>query len=162
MGFDAVFDYSIPYFHPLVVHFPLVLLLLAGGAAVAYAIGGTAVWRRALLILLALGALTAIVAERTGEALEESMEGTPIVDELAEFHETAAHWTVRTSFLALFVGIVVTIWWRRRQSSHTVAESTPTPSEPLWMRLVLLALTGFAAALVAYTAHVGAVMVWGV
>ncbi|MCH8030961.1 MAG: hypothetical protein IIB09_03975, partial [Bacteroidetes bacterium] len=85
MGFDSVFQYDIPYLHPLVVHFPLVLLLLAGGAAVAYAIRGTAVWRRALLILLALGALAAFAAEQTGKALEESMEGMPILDELVEF-----------------------------------------------------------------------------
>ena len=157
MGFDAVFDYSIPYLHPLVVHFPLVLLLLAGGAAAAYAIRGTAVWRRALLILLALGALAAFAAERTGEALEESVEGTPIVEELAGFHHTAALWTVRTSVLSLVVGIAVTIWWRRRRSSQSPTAS----SEPLWMRLALLVLAGISAALVAYTAHVGAVRVWG-
>ena len=162
MGFDSVFQYDIPYLHPLVVHFPLVLLLLAGGAAAAYSIRGTAVWRRALLILLALGALAAFAAEQTGKALEESMEGMPILDELVEFHEAAAHWTVRTSFLALFVGLVLTIWWRRKQSADTAAESTPASFEPLWMRLVLLALAGFAAALVAYTEHVSAVMVWGV
>ena len=162
MGFDAVFQYEIPYLHPLVVHFPLVLLLLAGAAAVAYAISGTAVWRRALLILLALGTLAAFAAERTGGALEESMEGTPIVDELVEFHETAAHWTVRTSLLALLVGIAMTIWWRRRHSTHKLVDSSAKTREPLWMRLVLLALAVVAAVLVAYTAHVGGVMVWGV
>ena len=162
MGFDSVFQYDIPYLHPLVVHFPLVLLLLAGGAAAAYSIMGTAVWRRALLILLALGALAAFAAEQTGKALEESMEGMPILDELVEFHEAAAHWTVRTSFLALFVGLVLTIWWRRRQSTQNLEEISVKTREPLWMRLVLLALAGFAAALVAYTAHIGAVMVWGV
>ncbi len=160
MGFDSVFEYSIPYMHPLAVHFPLVLLLLACGAALVYAIRGTALWRHALLTFLALGAAAAFWAERTGEALEESMEGTPIVEELAGFHQQAAHWTVRASFLALLVGIGLSLWWRRKAASTT--RPLQTLPEPLWMRLVLLLLVGTTALLVAYTAHIGGVMVWGV
>ncbi len=158
MGFDSVFEYSIPYWHPLAVHFPLVFLLLAGGTSAVYAIIGTALWRRALLTFLALGAAAAFWAERTGEALHDSMEGTPIVEELVEFHQTAAHWTVRASLVALLVGIGLTYWWRRRTASRT--RPLQTIREPIWMRLVLLILAGTAAMLVAYTAHVGGVMVW--
>lgn len=162
MGFDSVFEYSIPYWHPLVVHFPPVLLLLAGGTSAVYAIRGSAVWRRALLVLLSLGALAAYLAERTGEALEDSMEGTPIVDELVGFHQNAAHWTVRASLLALIGTVALTVWWRRNQRTEMVDSGGSASKDPLWMRLVLLLLACAAAALAAYTAHVGAVMVWGV
>lgn len=88
------------------------------------------------------------------------MEETPIVEELVEFHETAAEWTVRVSILAVLVGIGLTIWWRRKTASTT--KPLQSSSEPLLMRLLLLLLAGTVALLVAYTAHVGGVMVWGV
>ena len=84
MGFDTVFQFEIPYLHPLAVHFPLVLLSLAAAAAAAYAVRGTAVWRIATLLLLLLGAPTAYWAAETGETLEEAVEGEPMVDQLAD------------------------------------------------------------------------------
>ncbi|NNF57591.1 MAG: hypothetical protein HKN04_05055 [Rhodothermaceae bacterium] len=163
MGFDTVFQFEIPYWHPLAVHFPLVLLSLATATAGAYALRGTAVWRIATVLLLLLGAPTAYWAAETGETLEEAVEGEPMVDQLVEYHEAAAHWTVRVSGLALLVALGATLWWRRWQKTHVVADAGGVPQrEPWGLRLAVLVPVLLAAALVAYTGHVGGIMVWGV
>jgi uncharacterized membrane protein len=163
MGFDAVFRYEIPYMHPLAVHFPLVVLLLAAATAGIYAARGTAVWRQATLMLLMLGAPTALWAARTGESLYDEMEGEPMVEELVGYHEEAAEWTVRVSVLALVVVLGGTLWWRRRQKTHIIGDASGMLlREPWSLRLAVLVPTLVAAALVAYTGHVGATMAWGV
>ncbi|MDX1439748.1 MAG: DUF2231 domain-containing protein [Rubricoccaceae bacterium] len=160
MGFDSVFQYEIPYLHPLVVHFPMVLLFLAAGGAAAYCLKGRALWRKAVLFFLALGAISARVAQTTGATLEESMEGTPIVDELAAYHGGMAKLTVYSSVLALLFVIALTVWLRKKNTRSE--ESGVRANEPLWGRIVLLVLVAFSAVVVAYTAHIGGVMVWGV
>ena len=155
MDIRSVLEYTIPYQHALAVHFPLVLLLLAGGAALVYAVRGTAVWRQAMLWLLGLGTITAFWAKWTGPALLESMEGTPIVERLVETHESGALWTVVLGSLAFVVALGATVWLRRQSAAASA-------KEPLWVRLLVLAIAGLAAVAVAWTAHVGGVMVWGV
>jgi len=79
---DLITDYRIPFLHPLMVHFPLVLLLLGAGAAGMYLLFGRAVWRQAGLVLFVLGTVSAWMAEETGHALEHAVEGDPIVEEV--------------------------------------------------------------------------------
>lgn len=155
MGFEFLQQYEIPYLHPLAVHVPMVLLLLAAGVAVVYAARGTVLWRSAALVLLALGAAGAWFAVQTGETLAEAVEGEPMVDLVGGAHETAAEWTAWTSTVGalLFAGVAV---WRRRQPA------TPEAADPLLVRLALLVAALAAAALVAWTGHLGGIMVWGV
>src|SRR5690606_37001962 len=101
MGIEEALQYEIPYLHPLAQHFPLVLLMLAAGAATAYAVLGTAVWRRTVLALLVLAVPAAYWAHRTGEALEDAVEGEPSVERFVEYHEAAATWTLRAGVVAL-------------------------------------------------------------
>ncbi len=157
MDFDALTAYRIPYWHPLAVHFPLVLLLLAAGAAAAYAAVGTAVWRVAALVLLGLGAVGAWAAGQTGEALEAAVEGEPMAERFLDAHEQAAGWTAWAAAAGAVAFAGATATRRRWQNPGQRAGR-----EPLALRLVLFLLALAPALLVAYTAHLGGLMVWGV
>lgn len=163
MGFEQAFQYEIPYLHPLAVHFPLVLLLLAAGAVGGYAVRGTAAWRHAVLALLLLGAPAAYWAAQTGETLEEAVEGEPAVERFVAYHETAAEWTLWAGVLALVTTAGGSLWWHRRAHARIgAAPGGRPPKEPVGLRLLLALPVLVAAALVAYTAHLGGLMVWGV
>ena len=157
MRFDLISQYDIPYLHPLMVHFPLVLLLLGAGVAVLYAALGRPVWRLAALGLFALGAAGAFAAHQTGEAMEHEMEGEPIVDAVLPAHERMAEYTLWASLLATLAYGGLTAAARR-----TTEDSIRSRTEPLAWRLAALLPALAAAALVAWTAHLGGIMVWGV
>ncbi|MFN3597838.1 MAG: DUF2231 domain-containing protein [Rubricoccaceae bacterium] len=143
-------DYTIPYLHPLAVHFPLVLLPLAAGAALVFAVRGTDVWLRAATILLGLGAAAALWARQTGEVLEEAVEGEPMAALFLEAHERGANATLAAAALALVLAALV---WQRARARGAV---------PLGLRVAVLAGAVLAALAVAYTGHLGGLMVWGV
>lgn len=155
MRFDLLSEYTIPYLHPLAVHFPLVLLLLTAAAAALYAALGRPVWRQAALVLVLLGTAGAKWAEETGETLEHDVEGEPLVEAVLDTHEEMAEWTLRFGLLTAVAFAGVTLWLRRRP--HLDART-----EPLVARLVPLAPALAAAAFVAWTAHLGGIMVWGI
>ena len=153
---DLLTQYEIPYVHPLAVHFPLVLLLLAGAVGLIYLGRGTALWRMAAMVFLALGAAGAFWAGETGETLEEASRGEPMVEAIVETHEDAASWTLWSALgaLALFAG--ATVWVRRLPAPTAVGEQ-----DPMLLRAALALVALVPAALVAYTAHLGGLMVWG-
>lgn len=161
---DLIAQYEIPFLHPLAVHFPLVLILLGAGAAGLYLVLGRAGWRQAGLILFVLGTLSAWVAQETGQALENAVEGDPIVEEIVERHEASATWTVWTSALAAVAFGVASAARLRRPRPPAEGEEAPLPRkrEPLWGRLLVVLPAFLAAVLVAWTAHLGGLMVWGV
>ncbi|PAP78046.1 DUF2231 domain-containing protein [Rubrivirga marina] len=161
---DLIAQYEIPFLHPLAVHFPLVLILLGAGAAGLYLVLGRAGWRQAGLILFVLGTVSAWVAQETGHALENAVEGDPIVEEVVERHEAGAEWTIWTSALAAVAFGVVSAARLRRPKPVEDGEEAPPPRkrEPLWGRLLVVLPAVLAAALVAWTAHLGGIMVWGV
>ena len=161
MGIEEALRYEIPYLHPLAVHFPLVLLMLAAGAAGGYAVLGTATWRYAVLAFLLLGVPSAYWAQRTGHTLEEAVEGEPAVERFLDYHETAAAWTLRASIVALLV-VGGTTFWLRRRGRAGADLSAVLSKEPLGLRLLVLVPALAAAVLVAYTGHLGALMMWGV
>lgn len=152
---DLLTQYEIPYLHPLAVHFPLVLLLLGAAAATIYALLGTALWRWIALVLIGLGAATAIWAEETGETLEDTVEGEPIATVVLPKHEDGAEWTVRVSILTTLVLASLSVWARRQPERFV-------PNDPIWGRLLVFVLAGLSAVWVAWTAHLGGIMVWGV
>lgn len=153
---ENVLDYTIPYWHPLAVHFPLALILAGGLAATVWCVRGTTFWRRCTLFLMSLGMGGALFAYFTGEALEEAVEGTPVVDELVSLHEDMALWTLIATGIAVVGMVGISIWLERRTTLER------DPPDPLWVRIVFTALVGIAAALVAWTSHIGGTMVWGV
>ena len=152
MNLDLLTDYTIPYQHPLAVHFPVVLLLLGAGAALLYLVWGRPAWRLAALVLVALGAGTAVWANQTGETLYESVEGEPMVELVVATHERAADWTVWTSIVAA-LALGAASWWARRREVGV--------PEPWALRLAAVP-AGVAALLVLWASHLGGLMVWGV
>ena len=153
---EQVLQYEIPVLHPVAVHFPLALLLAAALSAVVWAIRGQAFWRRVTLWLVLLGTGGALLAYFTGEPMEEHVEGVPIVVELVELHEQFALYTLILAGTAL-TGLAAASFWLERR---TTLERDPP--DPLGLRLVLTAAVLAAAALVAWTGHIGGTMVWGV
>jgi uncharacterized membrane protein len=98
--------------HPIVVHFPIALLVVGLLVDVA----GLALRRdwlkKAGLLLLILGTLGAVAAARTGEGDEEAVEETPAVEEVLETHEDSGKLT-----MWFFLGVTVLraglTWWRK-------------------------------------------------
>ena len=149
---ETLFQYEIPVWHPLVVHFPIALILVAALATVVWSVRGTSFWRRYALLLFTLGMGGAVFAYKTGEAMEEQSEGSPIVEELVGLHEDLALYTLVVTgvTLAAMAGLS---WWLERRTAL---------QDPLAARLALALAALAAAVLVAWTAHVGGTMVWGV
>lgn len=153
---DVVFDYRIPVLHPLAVHFPLGLLLAGALVALVWMFRGTAFWRRSLLLLLVLGSAGAVFAYVTGEAMEEQSEGVPIVDDLIDLHEQMGRYTLVVAIVACLGVALLSLRQERPRAGGVPAR------DPIALRLVLGLLVCLAAALVAWTAHIGGTMVWGV
>ena len=150
---DLSLPYELPYLHPAVVHLPVAILLAAGGVACGYVVAGTRAWRHVLLGLLVAGAATSWVARETGGELADAVEGEPQVEDLLGAHARAARWTYGFALIGAIAALAMAIDGRRR---------APSQRDPLAVRLVLLLPALAAALLVAYTAHVGGLMVWGV
>ena len=167
---DLIAQYEIPFLHPLLVHFPLVLLLLGAAAAGLYLVLGRAGWRRAGLVLFALGAASAWGAAETGPRLYRAVEGDPVVEAVIGAHRAAAEWTVWTSAAAALAFALVSASRVRLRRPRPLAEGEGPPAEPprraprepMWGRLLAVVPAWAAAGLVAWTAHLGGVMVWGV
>src|SRR5581483_1632849 len=92
-------------FHPLIVHFPIALLLVAPLFIVMGALlqpeKGRA-YMFAALILMAVGTSAVFVALETGEAAAKLAERTPEINAVLEHHEQLAELT-RVVFSALTV-----------------------------------------------------------
>lgn len=150
---------TIPYLHPVVVHFPIALLLVGALTSVVWLATGRAFWRQATLGLVLLGAVGAVVAKQSGEQIEEGLEGRPGFNEaLVHEHEERAEQTVILGLLALGALGFAEVRARRRR----LDEAARTTGDPLAMRAVATALTLGAAALVGVTGHLGGQMTWGV
>ena len=154
---DLLTQYEIPYLHPLAVHFPLVLLLLAGLAGMVYLVRGTAVWRVSVIVFLALGGASAYWAGETGETLAEDVRGEPMVEAIVETHSQAADWTLWAAVGALVLVGGISLWLRRLPAPTEVGKR-----DPVLMRSLVALGSCVPAVLVAYTAHLGGLMVWGV
>ena len=130
------------------------MALLIGALAVAglWLIRGGAFWRDTLTVFLLMGAAGAAFAYFTGEAMEESAEGTPIVEEIVEFHEWLGLVTLIVSIIAAIASLAVS--WGGRNATVRV-DAVP-------VRIALFVVVAAAAVLVAITGHAGGVMVWGV
>ncbi len=147
-----LFEYEIPVLHPFAVHFPIGLLLCVVVAAVPWTITGRDAWRVSMLVMLSLGTAGVAFAYFTGEAMEEAAEGSPIVEELVELHESLG-------LAALIASVVILLLVFGMQ---TVFKRGATPGTPTAFRVAACVLVVALAVLVAFTGHVGGIMVWGV
>ena len=161
---QQLFQYDIPLWHPVAVHFPPALLVASVGVAALWLVRGTPQWRRCLLFLLLLGAAGTLLAYQTGEAMYAQSQGVPMVELFIDLHESVALYALWAAAGALAVVGALSIWLERRElTERPPAADEPTPlREPLTARATGLLATLLAALLVAYTAHIGGVMVWGV
>jgi uncharacterized membrane protein len=126
--------------HPLIVHFPIALVMVAAAAEVVAAATGEWRWRAAAVVNLRAGAAFAVAAVVAGWWLASA----PGVDAtlLLEWHR----WLGVITAVAAVAAAAAT--WRRDRWS----------TRDLWIyRLVLSA----AAIGVAVTGHLGGLLVWG-
>ncbi len=153
---DAVFQYEIPVWHPLVVHLPIVAILLGAFAVGIWAVRPNPYRLRSGMMLYGIGVLGGLVAYFTGDPMLEQTEGEPIVDMLSPLHEDLALYALVFTALTL-AGLFVYGWYDRR----VLALHRDGWSRGL-MRAGLALLAFLAALLILATAHVGGTMVWGV
>lgn len=140
--------------HPLVVHFPIALLLVAPLLVVLSVLlrphrGGLGA---AALVLMIVGTVAAFVAMSTGEAAADLAERAPGVAATLERHEELAE-TTRTIF-AVLTGIFMVIYAaplvRRREWSNGLYVA---------LSLVFLAFYAGGALTLVNTAHLGGQLV---
>jgi len=151
-----IVEYEIPILHPILVHFPIVLILLGAAAVVTWAVVPKPFWYRVSVLAFALGAASALAAYLTGEDAEHAAEDVPIVEEIVHLHEDLAIYTLAATVVTL-VALVVT-------QPHLLSkrEHAHRPPAPTAIRWTVAALALAAAVLVAWTSHLGGIMVWGV
>lgn len=101
--------------HPLIIHFPIALLLIA---PVFVLIGGILGLRRGrpylivALVLMALGTASTFVAVSTGEAAGELADRSPAVNAVLEHHEELAE-TTQAVFVVLTILLAAVLYGPR-------------------------------------------------
>ena len=133
----------IGHLHPLFVHFPIALVLIAAVSEVLAAVQGGRHWRVAAVFNLRIGAIFAIITAIVGWQLAASM-GIEGLDEtrLLELHR----WLGIAAACATAFAAMTTIGARLQ-----------TPARLWSFRVALFS----AALLIAAGGHVGALLVWG-
>jgi uncharacterized membrane protein len=126
--------------HPLIVHFPIALVILAAAAEGAAAATGDWRWRTVAVINLRAGAAFAVAAVIAGWRLASApgVDSTPLL----EWHR--------------WLGAIAAV------STVAAAMATSRAERLSFRDLVIYRLALFgAAACVAVTGHVGGLLVWG-
>lgn len=135
--------------HPLVVHFPIALLLIAPLFILIGALRKRgSPFLIAALVLMVLGTAGTFLAASTGEAAGRIAERSPQINAVLERHEDLAE-TTRIAFsvlTAIFAAIVLVPPMLRRESSRLVSTALP---------LAFLVFYAAGALLLANTAHNG-------
>ena len=163
--------------HPLLVHAPIVLVPLCFVAAIFMA--AKPEWRRRFgiptAVLAVVAAISVQLAEGSGEALEERVRETNLVERHAEIAELAKPFVFL--FALALVGVVVWDQVQRRtaggsraagsevetesSTSSTSSTSTATASKLISIAMVVTVLLGGVATYeIVQTGHSGAKAVW--
>lgn len=136
--------------HPLVVHFPIALLVVAP-IFVVLGLVAPKLWKGfalAALALMALGTMGAFVAVATGEAGAGLVERTEVISTALERHEDLAEIT-RTVF------VVLTIIFAAIVLAPMALRSALKPAVNAALNAAFLILYAFGALLLANAAHEG-------
>ena len=142
--------------HPLVIHFPIALLLVAPVFVLLAMLrpARTATFAVPAVILLALGTIAAFVAVETGEAAAELATRTDAINRILERHSGLAE-TVRNVFAVIAVAYAVAVLALVR------LRRLAQPAYAATIHAVFLVLLLAGSGLVATAAHQGAVLVHG-
>ena len=137
--------------HPLIIHFPIALLLIAPIFIVVGAVLTPAKGRAylvAAMVLLLVGTATIFVAVQTGEAAGKLAERTPGMDLVLETHESLAERTraVFSVLSVIFVALLAVPWLLKRADTRLTTTILP---------LAFLVLYSAGALLLVNTAHNG-------
>ena len=137
--------------HPLIIHFPIALLLIAPifvvvGAALTPAKGRP--YLIAAMVLLLAGTASIFIAVETGEAAGQLAERTPGMEQILENHESLAERTqaVFSVLSVIFVALVAVPWFLKRAETRLATTILP---------LAFLVLYSAGALLLVNTAHNG-------
>lgn len=151
-----ILEYEIPFLHPLLVHFPIALILFGAVTVVTWAVVARPFWYRVSVLAFAAGAASALAAYLTGEDAEHAAEDVPIVEEIVHLHEDLAIYTLAATVITLIALIVA--------QPHLLAmrDHGHRPPAAATIRWAVAALALAAGVLVAWTGHLGGIMVWGV
>lgn len=146
--------------HPLFVHLPVVLVPIAGLMAIAFAIRPKWLDRFGwwLVVVAGVGALGAILAAGSGEALEESVRETALVEQHAEAGETAEF--IAIAFFVVVLAIVAFRWWSRRSAARGGKDMARAGAVAVVTSVLLVVGGGSAAYAIADAGHQGAKATW--
>ena len=127
-------------FHPLIVHFPIAMFVVAAWAEVVALASHDSRWRTVAVINLRAGALLALAAAIAGARLASALgfESSPLL----QWHR----WLGAAATVLTAAAAVATL--------RTAAES----SRDVWIYRIALASAAIA---VAATGHLGGLLVWG-
>jgi uncharacterized membrane protein len=138
-------------FHPLIIHFPIALLLIAPIFIVVGAVLTPAKGRSyliAAMILLLVGTASIFVAVETGEAAGKLAERTPAIEQVLETHQSLAERTraVFSVLSIIFFALLAVPWSMKRADTRLTTTILP---------LAFLVLYSAGALLLVNTAHNG-------
>ncbi len=129
-------------FHPLTIHFPIVLFLLATLSVIVSLFRERKFFMDATYYLLGLAVLAGALAILTGRAQESVIAHNETIHELMELHQTLAY---------ILIGLMsaLFIWLYIRRNNFQKAEH-------ISFVIIILAIAG----LMSYQAHLGGQMVY--
>lgn len=152
---DALFEYELSSWHPVLVHVPVVTLVLGCLSVLGWSLRRHGFWYRCALLLYGIGFTGGLAAYFTGEPLLEQMEGEPIVDRFVSLHEDLALYVLIVAGLTLLLLMAVA----GRDRSVLVLQPGRPVSQAVRIALVVLGVGS--GVLILATAHLGGIMVWG-
>lgn len=145
--------------HPLIVHLSVVMVPLAAIGAVLLAIRGAWIDRFGWWVVgfAGVGAVSAVLAAGSGEALEERVDETEALERHAELGETAR--LVSVLFFVVVLAVVLGRWWFRRRAGGRSAGISRTLARAMSVALVVAGVAATYAMVQA--GHQGAKATWG-
>jgi uncharacterized membrane protein len=132
------------YIHPMIVHFPIALVIVAFATEVTGAILHREFFSKTALLLLVLGALGAIAAYISGNIAGDGVTEAGPLGAALEEHEDAATLTL---WLVIIVAVIRTFMAYKRWMSG-------------WRQWLAVLLLGLSVASVARTGHLGGQLVF--
>lgn len=141
--------------HPIISHFPVALLFITPMGLVIWSHLQNRSWHAATITTALGGAVSATLAWMTGPALIPYGKNPEIMDIVLPHHQRMGTATMILSWL------VVILLVRTYFTADYDSDIPNFQRVPYWSRFWLITLAAVTGALAAYTAHLGAQMVWG-